>query len=178
MLYLVSNSMDVLYWIAGLLGLAAVIAAAVYLCLRGLRRAMGHAGERRVAARFRPDEVRRTDAAACFFGLGSRGKMQLRGNGVLVLTPSSLWFGAHVLRKEIDIPLDRVRAASLASSHLGKKVLGRELLHVRFATGTGEDTAAWLVDEPRRWTQEIQQQWRGRAPGREGDEHGQGEQRV
>lgn len=149
--------------ILAIAALVTVVIGVVIVAVLGLRRLMLRAGVRRVTARYRPGEPRRVDTAANFFGLGSRGARQLRGSGVLVLTPGELWFGAHVMRKELCIPMSDIREVGLVGAHLRKKILGRPLLHLRFAGEGGEDTVAWLVDDPEGWRADIEH-WRGQAP--------------
>ncbi len=89
-------------------------------------------------------------------GLKSLGWFQVRGNGVLALTPSELWFRRYAGGFELSIPLRDVRSVELAPSHLGKRILGRRLLRVRFSRAGTEDTIAWLVPEPRHWLKRLQ----------------------
>ncbi|HYO58787.1 hypothetical protein [Archangium sp.] len=55
-----------------------------------------------------------------------------------------------------SFPLRNVRSVELAPSHLGKRILGRQLLRVRFSRAGTEDTIAWLVPEPRHWLERLQ----------------------
>jgi hypothetical protein len=101
----------------------------------------------RVRALERADEALRgeaiilRDTGASFFGLASRGKGQVRGNGVLVLTDRQLWFHMWLPSRELALPLESITAVSTPRSHLGKSV-GMPLLAVHLADG---DVAAWCL---------------------------------
>jgi hypothetical protein len=91
------------------------------------------------------------DEFANFFGVESRGKGQVRGNGHLAASSDEIVFVMWVPRRELAIPRDRVTAVERTRSHLGKSV-GRELLCVRFTNDAGEpDSAAWLVRDLAAW---------------------------
>jgi hypothetical protein len=88
---------------------------------------------------------------ANFFGLGSKGGAQIRGNGFLGVSQEALLFVMWFPRKEIRIPRDRIVSVERANSHAGKTI-GRPLLRVRFRNDVGEeDTAAWYVSDLQRW---------------------------
>ncbi len=95
------------------------------------------------------------DSWANLFGVTSRGHGQLRGNGALVLTADSLWFGMLLPARELTIPLSRVIAVREAGSHLGKSVLGHRLLRVEFDGADGPDAAAWAVRDPEGWVAAV-----------------------
>lgn len=89
--------------------------------------------------------------SANFFGVESAGMSQLRGNGVLTLTPDSLVFKMYLPDREYRIPLDKVLEAGVASSFLDKRV-GRPLLVVCFSDEEGaEDSMGLYVPHARRW---------------------------
>lgn len=91
------------------------------------------------------------DESANFFGVESRGKGQVRGNGYLAASPGQILFVMWMPRRELAIPRHRVTAVERTRSHLGKSV-GRELLRVRFTNDAGEpDSAAWLVRDLGAW---------------------------
>lgn len=91
------------------------------------------------------------DESANFFGVESRGKAQLRGNGHLAASPDEILFVMWLPRRELTISRHRVTAVERTRWHLGKSV-GRELLRVRFTNDAGEgDSVAWLVRDLAAW---------------------------
>jgi hypothetical protein len=97
----------------------------------------------------------RDSIGANFFGRLSVGMGQIRGNGVLVLTPDELYFMMFVPRREVTIPLDRITSVSTPRSHLGKTV-GIKLLRVDFASESGEDAVAWAVQRLGQWVADLE----------------------
>ena len=82
---------------------------------------------------------------ANFFGQESKGVTQLRGNGVMVITTSELYFQQLVTNREWHIPFGTMQAVETTKSHLGKTV-GRPLLKIRYVNPEGRiDTVAWWV---------------------------------
>lgn len=102
----------------------------------------------RVRARY-PDETRliASDFTANSFGLESKGVLQARGNGALVLSPTELCFFQYMPEREIEIPLDRIVDVSFTRSHLGKATPFR-LVKVQFEGPTGPDSIAVMVRRP------------------------------
>lgn len=91
------------------------------------------------------------DRHANYFGVESKGGAQIRGNGVLVLTRSSLIFEMLLPRREMIIDLHRIERLASVRSHVGKSVM-RPLLRVEFDDGTGGvDAAAWYVRDVEGW---------------------------
>ncbi|WP_428267366.1 hypothetical protein [Haliangium sp.] len=148
--------MRLFLWIAIIALAVVMLAAVVWTGIGWLRGRMQRAGERRVSERYAADVVRRSDPEANFFGFGTRGAAQVRGSGVLVLTPTELWFSRYAFRVDHAIPLERIDEVELVGSHLGKKILGRKLLLVRFHNQDGnQDSAAWMVDDPVAWQNDV-----------------------
>ena len=112
-------------------------------------------GVERIQERFPTEEIILSETTANFFGLESRGSWQIRGNGVLVLTPNELWFSRFIKRDDITIPINTIQEVRLVDSHLGKRILGRKLIYVQFETSAGKDSIAWLVADPERWKMKI-----------------------
>lgn len=111
----------------------------------------------RVQAQFAADEIVLADWFANNFGVQSRGVVQLRGNGALVLGKDALLFVMMATKTELRIPLGSVTAVSFAKSHLGKTV-GRKLLAIDFINEAGAaDRVALLVRQPDVWQQALQQ---------------------
>jgi hypothetical protein len=81
------------------------------------------------------------------YGQESKGKMQMRGNGTLVLTEDELYFEQLVPRREFRIPLTAVQAIETPSSFLGKTNF-RPLLKVVFKNDGGQpDAMGWIVPD-------------------------------
>jgi hypothetical protein len=104
----------------------------------------------RIARHHRQEDILLRDLMANNFGLQSRGVIQLRGNGALVLTAAELHFFMLVPEEEFRIPLGAIREVSLVRAHLGKTV-GRQLLKIRFTREGAEDAVAWYVRDPEAW---------------------------
>jgi len=98
--------------------------------------------------------VVRKDPWANFFGLKSKGGKQIRGNGALALTTSSLIFVMALPRRSVVIPLEKISEVSLVRSHCGKSIL-RPILRVAFQTDSGPDSAAWALRDPEEWAKMI-----------------------
>ncbi len=111
--------------------------------------------ERRVFERFSDEQIIHKDLWANYFGRSQEGLSQIRGNGVLVLTDSALWFMLAIPRREIEIPLDTMTRVTTARSHL-KKARLRPLLLVEFDTPQGPDSIAWALHEPEAWVETIE----------------------
>ena len=116
---------------------------------------MKTSGVERIQERFPTEQIVLSETTANYFGLESRGSLQIRGNGVLVLTQDELWFSRLVKREDISIPTNTIQAVRLVDSHLGKRILGRQLIYVQFEGSDGADSVAWLVADPNRWQTEI-----------------------
>ncbi len=104
-----------------------------------------------VLARLDANQVLAFDEGANCFGVESKGKGQVRGNGCLALSPKGLLFIMWVPRKELHVPLDRITSVERVKSHLGKSIF-RELLKVNFVNAEGQqDSAAWYVRDLSAW---------------------------
>jgi hypothetical protein len=91
------------------------------------------------------------DPSANFFGLESRGRGQIRGNGCLGASPHELFFVMWWPRREVLIDRRSIVAVERTRWHLGKSV-GRELLKVSFTDEAGRtDSVAWLVADLAAW---------------------------
>ncbi len=92
---------------------------------------------------------------ANFFGQESKGMMQLRGNGNLILANQELFFKYWLKKKEISIPISNIQTTEIVKSHLHKTV-GQPLLKVNFQNEFGElDSAAWWVRDVNPWITAI-----------------------
>lgn len=93
---------------------------------------------------------------ANFFGQESKGVLQTRGNGTLVLTDTELYFEKFIPRQEIHIPLSTIQRIETAKSHLGKTVF-RPLLKVVYQNEAGQpDSIAWLVPDVEGLKQQLE----------------------
>ena len=88
---------------------------------------------------------------ANFFGIESHGIMQIRGNGILLLTNTDLVFGLFRPVRDFVIPLAKIEKIELVESHLTKTVF-QPLLKVYFINEEGamDSMALWVVN-PAKW---------------------------
>lgn len=104
-----------------------------------------------IMARFDNSDIILTSKTANFFGQRSKGIRQIRGNGVLILMNSLLFFEMWHPKKTLEIPLNLIRQIEVTKSFLGKSRF-RDLLKMTFINLEGErDEAAWLVDDLENW---------------------------
>lgn len=98
-----------------------------------------------------------TSPMANLFGLKSSGMKQLRGNGILLLTSSQLYFRMLLPKKEILVPLRSIISVETPRSFLGK-TKGKKLLKIDFRSDVGgTDSVAWLVDNLEKWVEAIRE---------------------
>lgn len=133
-------------------GVVALVAAILLVTRTVLRRVTLSSG-RMIAENFSEKDIVRSDPAANFFGIASKGGRQVRGNGALVLTSHVLWFRRIGSTQPLEIPLASIEFVDIVRSHAGKSV-GQDLLRVGF----GGDSAAWYVNDPRSWIDSIRPQ--------------------
>jgi hypothetical protein len=134
------------------LGLAVVLAVVFGGTLAVLGKT---ARQKEASARERYPNARRIDRAASFFGQESRGPMQLRGNGTLILTDSDLIFEQWVTNAEFRIPLRSIQSLENPKSFLGKSRFA-PLLKVVYRSDQGTtDSMAWQVPDLSGWMQAI-----------------------
>jgi hypothetical protein len=99
------------------------------------------------AARAKYPNARHVEGGALFFGQESRGAMQARGNGTLVLTESELVFNQWVVDREFRVPYSAIQSIETPRSFLGKSQ-GVRLLKVSYLNDAGTpDAMAWRVRE-------------------------------
>ena len=88
---------------------------------------------------------------ANLFGVRSKGMKQVRGNGILLLTSSVLYFRMLMPRKEVMVPVSSITGYGVEKSFLGK-TKGVKLLRVDYQLETGgSDSAAWAVKNLDGW---------------------------
>ncbi|PWH12834.1 MAG: hypothetical protein DDG60_11580 [Anaerolineae bacterium] len=111
--------------------------------------------QKEAGARARYPRARRVERAANFFGRESRGVMQMRGNGILVLTDAELIFEMWLWNTEVRIPLRSIQSVETPLSFLGKSRL-TPLLKVVYTTPEGgTDAVAWQVSDLSGWVRQI-----------------------
>ncbi|MFV8752740.1 hypothetical protein ACNOYE_19500 [Nannocystaceae bacterium ST9] len=125
--------------LALVVGIVGLLAFTAWSLLRLFRKGAREAEQRLLDKLGRPDVLLR-DAAANGLGLRSLGPVQLRGNGVLLLTRDVLAFQPWFRSEPIVIERATITSAATKRSHLGKSI-GRDLLAVEFAG----DEYAWYV---------------------------------
>ncbi|NVM16513.1 MAG: hypothetical protein HWN80_02275 [Candidatus Lokiarchaeota archaeon] len=93
---------------------------------------------------------------ANFFGQHSRKSLQMRGNGVLILTQDELYFEMWHPKKVVQIPTSAISRFEITKSFLHKSVF-RKLLKVVFQNEDGEeDAAGWWVSSLENWLEELE----------------------
>lgn len=137
-------------------GIAVITLVGAVLLLKVLKRQLG----RTVAAAVDPAAILMQDHRANFFGIESKGVLQVRGNGALVLTETALEFFMLVPSTRITVPLEEVTRVGLVKSHLGKTIF-RDLLKVWFRRGDELDSIVWYVPAPQAWRDRIDTLIRG-----------------
>lgn len=114
---------------------------------RGMLAAIRPSLEARVRRRYPSDLVLASEYGANSFGQASRGKLQTRGNGALIITATELCFFQIIPATELVIPLSAIRRTSLVRSHLGKATPFK-LLKLELEDAAGSDSVAFLVRAP------------------------------
>jgi len=136
-----------IYFIVGSLLLAAVL---LLLIKKLLRTAMAE-----VYSEYPEHNRILTSPMANLFGIKSRGMKQIRGNGILLLTSSQLYFRMLLPKKELLVPLGSITSVETPKSFLGK-TKGMKLLKIDFRNDAGgTDSAAWLVRDLEKWVETI-----------------------
>jgi hypothetical protein len=116
------------------------VVVAVVLARRATQKATARV-EQRLAGL---DVLRRSKAN--LYGIASEGGGQVRGLGVLALTPDELLFVQFVPDRQVRVRRDTITGAQPARSFLGK-TQGRDLLVVTWDA----DVAAWDVPDVAAW---------------------------
>jgi hypothetical protein len=149
--------------IAVIFGLSVLIGMIVLVCLnvisvvarKFVSAKMVPALERRIANVYSSDRIVLKDVGALTLGLQSRGALQARGNGALVLAADEVgWFQLVPERNSLRIPRESITTVDTVRSHLGK-TYGRELLRVTFVQDGIQDSMAWYVTDLRAWLSHL-----------------------
>jgi hypothetical protein len=139
-----------------LLGVVAIFVVAIFVVVPKLiTKAMEPSLERRISKMYSPEQIILRDLKAVTFGLESRGVLQGRGNGALVLTANELcWLRFVPESSDLRIPRENITKVDTAKTHLGK-TYGRDLLRVTFTNNGKPDSMAWYVTDLGRWLSKL-----------------------
>ena len=148
-----STLLEVLIWV-GLGVLALVFFLAVLF--GGTWMVLGRAANQKEAsARQRYPTALAIDGSASFFGQESRGVIQMRGNGTLILTDTELIFERWVPNTTFRVPLKSIQGIERPTSFLGKTRFA-PLLKVVFSNeAMNPDSMAWQVRDLDGWVNRI-----------------------
>ncbi|MCK5046853.1 MAG: hypothetical protein KAS22_09760 [Candidatus Heimdallarchaeota archaeon] len=115
-----------------------------------------------ILAKFEGKDIIRSCVGANFFGQESLKLRQVRGNGVLVLTPRELYFEMWLPKRVYQISIDAIIDIEVTKWHL-KKTKSRDLLKIIFTNHREEtDSSAWIVKDLDLWINDIRNQMRKR----------------
>ncbi len=107
-----------------------------------------------VQRRWKPSAILISNAN--YFGQESSGAKQVRGNGIIVLTNSELYFEMLLPKKSWIIPVHTIQAVANPTSFLGKS-RGGPLLKVTFQNQHGVvDSMAWQMHDVATWTKTLE----------------------
>ncbi len=110
-----------------------------------------------VLNKFKEKKIIAISSNANFFGLQSLGLIQVRGNGVLILTNEELYYEMWATKKEISIPVFSIIKIETPMFHLAK-TKAMPLLKITFQNKKGElDSIAWLVNNLEEWKNKIEE---------------------
>lgn len=135
-------------------GVSTLGAGAILLGLYFLRQAI-KTHQQVIQNRFENEQIQLLAGNVNCVGQESLSMAQIRGNGCLVLTQSSLFFSMWMPSKEMLIPLSRIREISQVMAFKGKTFF-RPLLYVGFENDEGKrDGMAWLVPGVEQWQEAL-----------------------
>lgn len=127
----------------------AVVFGGVLVVLRNVAR------QKEAQAQQRYPNARQIDRTASFFGQESRGAAQMRGNGTLILTDTTLIFEMWMPNRTFTIPLQSIQTIENPTSFLGKTRF-TPLLKVVYRNDQGAtDSMAWQVVDLNGWMAQI-----------------------
>ena len=108
-----------------------------------------------VMKNFTDSEILGVTSKANFFGVLSKGKMQIRGNGILILTMNQIYFELWKPNRKYTIPITQIKSVSHPKWFLGKSKF-RNLLRIDFVNESHEnDAIAWLIPDLSQWESSI-----------------------
>jgi len=99
-------------------------------------------------------EVRLEEPTALWVGIDSSGKQTVKGNGVLILTDTELYFRKLLPTSEIRIQRDRIQRIERPDLDAGREQ-GRLLSVVHRGPDGSERREAWLVEEHAAWLEAL-----------------------
>ena len=133
---------------------ASILIGILLVVPRLVLRAMEPALQRRIPRMYPAEQIILRDLKAVTLGLESRGVLQGRGNGALVLTANELGWSRFVPQSDLRIPRESITKVDTVTSHLGK-TYGRDLLRARFTNNGQPDSMAWYVTDLGAWLWEL-----------------------
>jgi hypothetical protein len=137
---------------------AGILVGVVVLCVvvpKLVTKVMEPSLERRISRLYSSEQIILRDLEALTLGLESRGVLQGRGNGALVLTADELcWLRFIPERTDLRIPRENITKVDTVKTHLGK-TYGRDLLRVTFTNNGEPDSMAWYVMDLGAWLSQL-----------------------
>ena len=95
----------------------------------------------------RSENIVFSDKFANYFGRESKKYKQVRGNGTLVITDTTLMFFMLLPKKEVHIELSKIDDIESPVNFIGKSVF-KPLLKINYLDESNKkDSAAWLVKD-------------------------------
>lgn len=92
-----------------------------------------------------------------FFGIQSRKKRQVRGNGTLILTKNLLFFEMWWPKRQFSIEIKQIEGLEIVKSFLGKTRF-KPLLKVKFLDVSGiQNSMAFLVPNLEEWKRRLEE---------------------
>jgi len=135
--------------------IGAVLFAVAVVLVRVLR-GLSNKALREVISDWEAEGVIILDKSSNFFGCESMESLQMRGNGVLVLTQSGIRFRMWLPELILKIDWPNIHDVETVRTHLGKTIF-KPLIKITFINKTGEsDSAAWFVKNHEQWLEAIQ----------------------
>jgi len=105
---------------------------------------------------FATEEILFIDNGANLFGIDTLNSLQLRGNGLLIITEDSLFFRLFFPKKEIKIEMKRVFNIEFIKSFKGKSIL-RLLTKIDYNNNEGSiDSIVLYIKEKKKLKETIE----------------------
>jgi|TARA_B100000315_G_scaffold162395_1_gene150830 hypothetical protein len=111
--------------------------------------------EQKISELYNEDEIILKELKANCLGIKSKSVVQIRGNGVLILTKSHLRFFRILPKADYEIPINLITNVSITHTHLGK-ALPYKLVRLEFKGTDGPDAIAWWVSDQEQWKNKIE----------------------
>lgn len=133
--------------IFSVLEIIAVIIVSLAL-LRFISRRVQLKAVNRITGKLASENILTIASNANFFGQKSKGMVQVRGNGVWLVTNNQVYFEMFLPRRIFKIRLNEVTGTRTEASFLGKRVVGVKLLVIEFINEYGsQDEMAWALSD-------------------------------